>query len=104
MSFRGLPTRREQWSRFCGQHRALVEGLDSIAVAFSNPERFEELLQSGVTSSKDATAELTALSEEEWRLFNGFVDHFEHDWQSYFVETLYPAYFREGQRRAALRA
>jgi len=101
MSFRRLPTDREYWSRFCGRNGGLIEALDSIAIGFASPDRFEELLQSGVTGSKDATAELSKLSNDEWLAFNGFVEHFRRDWQSYFVETLYPAYFREVQRRAA---
>jgi hypothetical protein len=101
MAFRALPTRREYWSRFCGRRRAIIDRLDSIALVFSSPERFEELLQRGSTRSKDVAVELMALSDEEWSTFNEFVGHFRDDWQSHFVEMLYPAYFREVERRAS---
>lgn len=101
MAFKGIPTDRESWLRFCNDHQASIDALGSIAVAFSSAARFDELLQSGKTRSKEATAELVALSDEEWRIFDGFVEYYRHDWQTYFVQTLYPAYFREVERRAA---
>jgi len=101
MAFKKAGSSHDSWSSFRDEHRVSIEALDSIAVAFSSRARFDQLLQSGTTSSKDATAELTALSDEEWRVFDGLVEYYRHDWQSYFVQTLYPAYFREVERRAA---
>jgi hypothetical protein len=99
MTFTRLPTEREYWSRFCEVREAQISKLDAIAVAFTSPSRFEELLQIGVTRSAESAAELSRLSDEEWNQFSGFVTDFSNDWQSYFVASLYPAYFHEHQHR-----
>jgi hypothetical protein len=72
---------------------------DKIALAFSSPDRFEELLQSGETQSANASAGLFSLSKEDWQIFCDFMTDFGNNWQSYFVSTLYPEYFREHERR-----
>lgn len=99
MAFRGLPNEREYWERFCRAHPELVSQLGRVGLAFTSPSRFEELLQAGSTRSRDDEVSLGALSDQEWELFAAFVSHYSMDWQSYFVRTLYPAYFREAEKR-----
>ena len=92
-------TTRQYWSQFCERHSFLVNKLPSLPIAFSNPDRFNDLLQRGETSAKDATERLSELSNEEWQAFEMFMKQYRNDWDTYFVETLFPAYFKEVERR-----
>jgi hypothetical protein len=100
MSF--LRTRREYWAAFCQSHASLMEKLPTLSLAFSSPERFADLLQRGETSSKDATATLSGIPARDWPAFQEFVRRYEDDWETYFVETRFPAYFKESSRRSLL--
>jgi len=103
MSFKRLPIERHQWERFCVAHSVLVGQLPSLAIALSTLARFEELLSRGHTESRQDAATLAALSEQECAVLCQFVNAFQRDWETYFVDTLYPAYFRELRRRELAR-
>jgi hypothetical protein len=99
MSF--IKTRREYWERFCQSHASLIEKLPSLSLAFSSPERFDDLLQRGETASKDATATLSEIPASDWPTFQEFMRHYQNDWETYFVETLFIAYFKEVAKRGS---
>ena len=99
VAFRSIGSEREQWKRFCEKNAGLLAALSHISLVFRTPARFEDLLQRGVTSSKDAEVTLQALSDSQWRSFVLFVDQYSDQWQTWFVESLYPAYFREAKCR-----
>ena len=99
MAFRHKWTEHDRWERFCERHRALINQLVALQTAFTNPHRFEELLSVGSVQSINMNTRLSELSSAEWAVLTQVVEQFQNDWQSWFVATLYPAYYQELQRR-----
>ena len=97
MSF--LPTKRQSWEKFCQRHELLIDQLRDLRIAFTSSDRFDELLQRGETSAKAGTERLSALSHEDWRVFEEFMRYYTADRETYFVESRFPTYFREVARR-----
>ena len=102
MTFRRRHHRVAEWREFCGRHQQVLRDLQSLQSAFASADRFEELLARGRAANRDAVVELTQLSGEEFQALQAFVGHFKTDWQSWFVATLYPAYFAECERRGCV--
>jgi hypothetical protein len=102
MAFRRRHHRVAEWRAFCDRHQLVLRDLDSLGSAFASADRFEELLTQGRVASREGVVELSQLSCEEFRALRAFVGHFKVDWQSWFVATLYPAYFAECERRGYL--
>lgn len=99
MSFKQNHSKHTDWRGFCQKHESLLIELPSIALALTNPDRFEELLERGSIKLGEETQDILGLSDLEFRALQEFVSRFKVDWQSWFVASLYPAYFRECERR-----
>jgi hypothetical protein len=99
MAFRRHPTLEEQWQAYCLQRRALLATLQRMVVAFSSSVRFADLLERGLVETKDQSIRLDSLSDDEWNTLLRFVTDYRREWETWFVETLYPAWFREVARR-----
>ena len=102
MSFRRRHNQLTDWREFCIRHQAILRDLHRLQSAFASADRFEELLAQGRVANRDGVVELAQLSAEEFQALQAFVGHFKVDWQSWFVATLYPAYFVECDRRSCL--
>ena len=101
MSFRRKSNLTTQWRLFVARHADNVAELQRLTYWLETPDRFDDLLQHGNLMLENSPASLTDLSAREWRHFQAIVDSYSNDWQSYFVRTMYVAYYAEHDRRSA---
>lgn len=99
MSFRRKTTETDQWRKFCHRHKTLIEQLPRLSPLFSSSSRFDEFLETGIYQSNLHQISMHCLTNEEWDVFLLFVEEYSKDWETYFVPTLYHAYFAENKRR-----
>ncbi len=92
MSFRKLHNETDRWARFIALLSSSVQSLPSLQRSFASPSAFEDLLQNG-----DET--LSALDEPQWMHLNMIANRFADDWQSWFTREMYPAIYRQRERR-----
>ena len=102
MSFRRKSNLTSQWRSFVAQHADDVAELRRLSHWLETPDRFDGLLQQGNCVLENSTASLTDLSAREWQHFQAIVDSYSTHWQSYFVRTMYVAYYAERDRRAVV--
>ena len=99
MSFRKSKNVTDQWRAFCKKHDRYVSQLPRLSRVLSTADRFDQFLQSGVYGDDDAMLTITSLTGDEWPPFSLFVDQYSIDWQSYFTNTMYVAYYHEHGKR-----
>ncbi|WP_286764416.1 MULTISPECIES: hypothetical protein [Rhodopirellula] len=101
VSFRRKSNLNTQWRQFVARHADAVAELQRLAYWLETPDRFDDLLQHGNLVLEDSPASLNDLSAREWQHLRTIVASYSVDWQSYFVRTMYVAYYAEHDRRCA---
>ena len=99
MSFRKSKNEIDYWRAFCVKHDRYVSQLPRLAPVFADASRFDQFLQSGVYQTNDTRLTIMSLTGAEWTPFSLFVDEYSNDWESYFADTMYVAYYRERDQR-----
>lgn len=99
MSFRNSNNQADQWRAFCAKHDRYVSQLQRLNCVFATSDRFDQFLQTGVYADNKGLLTIMSLTDEEWPPFSLFVDQYSIDWQSYFTDTMYVAYYREHDSR-----
>jgi hypothetical protein len=99
MSFRKSNNQADQWRSFCAKHDRYVSQLPRLSSVLATADRFDQFLQSGVDAGNEGMLTIMSLTDDEWPPFSLFVDQYSIDWQSYFTNTVYVAYFREHDSR-----
>jgi hypothetical protein len=99
MSFRKSNNQADQWRAYCARHDRYVSQLHRLAAVFATADRFDQFLQLGVYAGNEGMLTIMSLTDDEWPPFSLFVDQYSIDWQSYFTNTMYVAYYREHDSR-----
>ncbi len=92
MSFRQSHNETDRWGRFLAPLSTSVQSLPSLQRSFASPSALEYLLQNGDEA-------LSALDEAQWMHLNMIANRFADDWQSWFTCEMYPAIYRQRERR-----
>lgn len=100
MSFRRTINESDQWRQYCRRHETLINQLSRLAPLFSSSSNFEAFLETGSFQSNEQQILMSGLTDEEWSVFRLFVTEYSKDWETYFVSTLYHAYFTELEHRS----
>lgn len=100
MSFRRTTNETDQWRNFCRRQETLIDQLPRLTPLFFSSSKFDEFLETGSYQSDEQPISMSSLTNEEWDVFLLFVSEYSKDWETYFVPTLYHAYFAERNRRS----
>ncbi len=99
MSFRRLQSQFEQWSAFLAANVDSTAGLSRLSAQLASADRFDDLLQRGVSDAGDSIVELSSLDELEWAFLKSLVERYSMEWESYFDPLIYVGYHQEKDRR-----
>ena len=79
--------------------RSVFVSVASVRRRVSTADHFDQFLQTGVFHGDETVLSIMSLTDEEWVPFSLFVDQYSVDWESYFADTMYVAYFQEHDKR-----